>query len=234
MRNRLKQLGRKRGPVPTVQMVDRDTGRWLKDRDTFKLDGRLDEPFWHNMPNVCSGTLRETQTGREPAFPTHFKVVWANGAVYFGIRCQDTAGNPANIATTKSGDPAIFHGDNVEILIETESHSYYQIVINPAGAVVDIDRKSPKSRWYEWDSKAETAAYVGKDYWTVEVKIPVDPDSDDPLHLVAGRKPKAKLPWHINICRQRMRNNLPVWTCWSPTGKKGFHDVMKFGKLHGR
>jgi len=234
MRNRLKQLGTKRGPVPTVQMVDRDTGRWLKDRDTLKLDGRLDEAFWRGMPSACGGALRETETGREPAFPTQFKVVWANGAVYFGIRCQDVAGHPANVATKKSGDPAIFHGDNVEILIETESHSYYQIVINPAGAVVDIDRKSPKNRWYEWNSKAEAAAHVGKDYWTVEVKIPVNQDSDDPLHVVAGRKPKAKLPWHINVCRQRMRNNKPVWTCWSPTGKKGFHDVMKFGKLHIR
>ena len=234
MRNRLKQLGMKRGPVPTLQMVDRDRGRWLKARDTFKLDGRLDEAFWHGMPSVCGGTLRETQTGRPPGCPTSFKVVWAKGAVHFGIRCQDVAGNPANIATRKRGDPAIFHGDNVEILIETESHSYYQIVINPAGAVVDIDRKAPKRRWYEWDSKAEVATHVGKDYWTVEVKIPVDQDSDDPLHVVAGRKPTARLPWHINVCRQRMRNNVAEWSCWSPTGKRGFHDVMKFGKLHIR
>ena len=84
---------------------------------------------------------------------------------------------------------------------------------------------------YEWSSKAEVGAYVGEDFWSVEVKIPVDQNSDDPNHLVAGRKPTEKLPWHVNVCRQRMRDNVPQWSCWSPTGKKGFHDVMKFGKL---
>lgn len=234
MRNRLEQLEKERGPVPTVQMVDRDRGRWLKARDSFTLDGHLDEPFWHGMPHACGGKLRDTETGREPRFPATFKVVWANGAVHFGIRCQDLAGNPVNVATEKDGDPAIFHGDAMEILIETDSHSYYQIVINPAGTVVDLDRKSPKNQWYEWSAQAEVATHIGEDYWTVEVKLPVDQNSDDPNHLIAGRKPTEKLPWYINVCRQRMRNNDAHRSCWSPTGTDTFHDVMKFGKLHIR
>jgi hypothetical protein len=234
MRSRLKQLGQERGPVPEVQMLDRDRGRWREARDTFKLDGRLDEAFWADMPGVCTGALGDPQTAETPAHPTRFKVVWANGAIHFGIHCQDAAGDPPLIGTRKSGDPGIFVGDNVEILIETDSHSYYQIVVNPAGAVVDIDRKAPKSRWYEWRSEADAAGHVGDDYWSVEVKIPVNENSDDPLHVVAGRKPQLSLPWYINVCRQRTRNSVPVWSCWAPTGKKGFHVPMKFGKLYSR
>ena len=234
LRQRLTQLAAKRTNIPTVQMVDRDGGVWKKHRDSFKLDGKLDEDFWHHMPAACSGTLKENTTGAEPALPTDFKVVWANGNLHIGIRCQETPNNTVNIGSTKDNDPAVFYGDTVEILLETEAHSYYQIVINPAGAVVDLDRKRPKNQWFGWDSKAEVATHIGDDYWTVEAVIPIAPDSDDPNHLVNGKQPLESMPWFINICRQRNRENERVFYTWSPTGKSGFHDVMKFGRLYTR
>jgi hypothetical protein len=34
----------------------------------------------------------------------------------------------------------------VELLLETPMHSYYQIAINPAGAVCDLDRSLPLNK----------------------------------------------------------------------------------------
>ena len=53
-------------------------------------------------------------------------------------------------------------------------------------------------------------------------------DENDPLHQVIGRKPTQSLPWHINICRQRIRENGSEFSAFSPTGTKGFHEPMKF------
>jgi hypothetical protein len=60
----------------------------------------------------------------------------------------------------------------------------------------------------------------------------VTEDENDPLHLIVGRKPSTSLPWHINICRQRVRENGAEHSAFSPTGASGFHHVMRFAHLH--
>ncbi len=120
----------------------------------------------------------------------------------------------------------------MEILLETDSHSYYQLAINPAGALVDLDRGAPKSGWFGWSSQAEVATQIADDHWTVEIRIPVVQDENDPLHQVIGRKPTASLPWHVNVCRQRIRENGSEYSAFSPTGKSAFHEPMKFAHFY--
>jgi hypothetical protein len=50
--------------------------------------------------------------------------------------------------------------------------------------------------------------------------------------LVLGRKPIQSLPWHINICRQRLREDGQELSAFSPTGTNGFHVPMKFARLY--
>jgi hypothetical protein len=229
-RKRVTQLGKSRGPVPEVKFIDRDRGRWLADRDSLKLDGRLDEAFWSGMPHATGGRLKELQTGETPEFKTSFQIVWAKNALHFGIRCQDAADDPANSTTKQDDDPGIWHGDVVEVLLETESHSYYQIAINPAGAVADLDRAGDKLG-FVWSSKVEVATHQGRDFWSIEARIPIAEISDDPLHEVVGRQPRENLPWFFNVCRQRVRGQTRELSAFSPTGTKKFHVPIEFGKL---
>ena len=116
----------------------------------------------------------------------------------------------------------------MEILLDTDSHSYYQIAVNPAGALADLDRGADKSARFRWESQAEVATHVADDHWIVEIRIPVTEDDNDPLNQVIGRKPSQSLPWHINICRQRMRENGAELSALSPTGTGSFHAPLKF------
>lgn len=43
-----------------------------------------------------------------------------------------------------------------------------------------------------------------------------------------GRQPIPSLPWHINVCRQRIRDEGAEHSAFSPTGVGNFHHVMKF------
>ncbi|MBL7222964.1 MAG: DUF4838 domain-containing protein, partial [Candidatus Brocadiae bacterium] len=226
LRNKGKQLGRPRGPVPTLRLA--------RDASGIRIDGKLDDEFWQKCPVHATRKLREVRTGRKPKFATQFKVAWGKGGLYFAVRCQEEAGGRVNIGTKRHDDPALFMGDVVEILIETDSHSYYQIAINPAGAVCDLDRQAPKGKWWQWASKAQVATHVGQGYWAVEARIPVVERTNDPLHQVVGRKPTESLPWHFNVCRQRMREGNVEHSAFSPTGTKTFHEVMKFAKLYAR
>jgi len=224
LRNKREQLAQKRGPVPRLRLV-RDAGEIV-------VDGKLDEEAWRECPVASTGSLRELQTGRQPIFGTHFKTAWSGGNVYFAIRCEERPGEKLNVATRRNEDQAIWYGDVVEILLDTDSHTYYQIAVNPAGALIDLDRGAPKSGWFDWDSKAEVATQVADDHWTIEICIPVVQDENDPLHQVVGRKPIQSLPWHINVCRQRIREHGSEYSAFAPTGTAGFHVPMKFAHFY--
>ena len=55
-----------------------------------------------------------------------------------------TWGNAALVSPRLAEQLGLSDGDVVEIEIATDSHSYYQLAINPAGALVDLDRGAPR------------------------------------------------------------------------------------------
>ena len=218
------QLGQKRGPVPTVRLVG--------DAKGVVIDGKLDDEYWQNCPVAATGRLSELQTGRVPTFGTTFKAGWQGSNVVFAIRCNERRGEKPVIASTRDDDQALWHGDAIELEIATETHSYYSIAISPSGHVVDLDRAAPRSQWFTWDSKAEVATHIADDHWTVEISLPITTDENDPLHQIIGRKPTQSLPWHINLCRQRIREDGQEHSALSPTGAESFHEPMKFAHFY--
>lgn len=224
LRMKSEQLGQKRGPVPTVRLVG--------DAYDIVIDGKLDDPYWEKCPTAATGRLRELQTGRIPTFGTTFKSGWTGNSLYFAIRCEELPGEKPFDAAAKPDDSAIWRGDAIEIEIATETHSYYQLAVSPGGVLVDLDREVSKGSGMNWTSKAEVATRIEDDHWTVEIRIPVTSDENDPLHQVIGRKPTLSLPWHINLCRQRIREDGQELSALSPTGTKTFHEPMKFARLY--
>ena len=225
LRNKSQQLSKVRGPVPMLRLVGNAPSKIV-------IDGKLDEEAWTKAFPSATVRLRELQTGRQPTFGTTVKAAWLGNDLYFAIRCDEHRGEELNMGTTKKDDHAIWYGDAVEVLIETEAHSYYQIAISPSGAVVDSDRGTAREKWFSWDSNAEVATHIADDHWTIEMRLPITHDENDPLHQVIGSKPDKSLPWHINICRQRIRDDGAEYSAVSPTGTSGFHDVMKFATFY--
>jgi hypothetical protein len=223
LRSKSGQLGKKRGPVPTLRLVGLS-------RHPIIIDGKLDDAAWENAAGSAMVRLRELQTGRQPTFGTTVKSTWMGDNLYFAIRCDEQPGAKLNVASTRKDDPGIWHGDAIEVLLETDAHSYYQIVVNPAGAVTDLDRAVKGDT--TWDSQVEVATQVADDHWTVEMRIPVTRDESDPLHQVIGRLPTESLPWHINVCRQRIRENGKEFSAFSPTGTERFHEPIKFAHFY--
>ena len=241
LRSKAKQLGQGRGPVAKMRTV-------LKPSEPIVVDGKLDDEYWVRHREWSVGRLRELQTGMPPVFGTSVMAGWDRTGqhLYFAIRCDETVGQvpnlprqdavlphkKLNISATKHDDEAIWYGDVVEIELATDSHSYYQIAVNPAGALVDLDRGADKSSRFRWESQAEVATHIAADHWTIEIRIPVTDDENDPLNQVIGRKPSQSLPWHFNICRQRIRETGSEYSALSPTGTAGFHVPMKFSHFY--
>jgi len=226
LRTRLTVLSQKRGPVPSVRKVGGDP------ISPIVVDGRLDDLPWQKIPTSSTGMFKENQTGEPPVLPTSFMVEWRNRTLYLAIRCEENPGELINIATRKNEDPALWYGDTIEILLETDRHSYYQIAVNPAGAIIDMDRGMDKANRLRWSSQAEVATHIDDDHWIVEIGIPVTQDENDPYHRVIGNQPTLDLPWHINLCRQRVRESSKEHSAFAPTGTKGFHVPTKFAYFY--
>ena len=227
LRSKAKQLGQGRGLVAKMRTV------W-EPKEPIVIDGKLDDEYWVRHEDWSVTSLRELQTGGRPIFGTSVMAGWDRHGqnLYFAIRCKDRPGEELNVTATKHDDEAIWYGDVVEVLLDTDSHSYYQIAVNPAGALVDLDRGADKSARFRWESQAEVATHIAADHWTVEIRIPVTNDENDPLNQVIGRKPSQSLPWHFNICRQRVRKTGTELSAISPTGKAGFHVPIKFAHFY--
>ena len=225
LRSKARILAQGRGPVPKLRTV------W-EPQEPLKIDGQLNEPYWVKHREWSVGRLRELQTGGRPIFGTTVMAGWSRDRqnLYFGIRCEERPGEKLNVTATKHDDQAIWYGDVVEIELDTDKHSYYQIAVNPAAALVDLDRGAGKQ--FDGDSQAEVATHIADDHWTIEIRIPVTEDENDPLHQVVGRKPSQSLPWHFNICRQRIREQGSEYSAFSPTGEAGFHAPMKFAHFY--
>ena len=220
------KLAMGRGKVPAARAYPRK-------RKDLVLDGKLDEAFWQGMATY---SLRELETGKRPASGTRFRAAWADDkSLIFGIECRDGDMGHLNVGARKRGDTNIWNGDCIEILLETQVHTYYQIAVSPAGAVVDVDREKRVDTL--WSSGAEVAVHVGEDFWSLEVRVPVAGEKQaevDAKNGVAGRQPSGTHPWYFNVCRQRVRGEARELSAFSPTGKKVFHEVMKFGRLYMR
>ena len=201
-----------------------------------KLDGKLDKAFWKDLPEY---SLVDLTTGQAPTngATTTFRVAWCDDdAVYFGIRCEEPDIKGLNIKTREQDNPVIWDGDNIDLVIETQRHSYYQIVFGPNGVFADADRKVDSNDINMlWNSGAQAAGYVGDGYWSLELRIPVagdDAETINPLIGIAGHKPTAESPWYFNLGRQRMRGTDRENSASAPPKNgHGFHDLWNFGQL---
>ncbi len=245
MRDRGKQIAVERpAGLPQCRILDMGTRRWQDVSQTLKIDGRLDEPFWtaSNFPQ----SLKDARTGKKPERATRFMARWWKDSLYLGIQCEGAPGVAPIVGGTSDGDPAIWDGEHIELLIETDKHSYYQLVINPDGHIIHLDRGVAKAHWRDWSSQAEVKVHRDGGSWSAEIRLPVTSSDEDPLHQIVGSRPfKSKdkalhsgkgtnLPWHFNLFRKRAGSEDEEITSFSPLGPnaKTFHDPQRFSEIY--
>lgn len=198
------------------------------------LDGNVDKTYWGEVRTSALIKLRLEDP--QPTANSSFQIQRDGSTLHIGIVCLEPDIKGLQCSTTKNDDPRLLEGDHITLLIETTSHSYYEISINPAGAVYDIDH-APGSRGAAWSSGAKVAVHRGMDRWSVELRLPIvgaEAFTLDPTRGIDGTQPKELFPWHFNIGRSRVRDGKVERTAYSPTGSDNLYAPEKFAKLWGR
>jgi len=230
--------GRKRENVPKLRALGNDYShiagiRWELDGKT--LDGRIDdERHWPPMDRFQP--LVDLQTGEVPTLATQFRVFVRAGYLVFGVYCEEPDLQNLSLGDPKNGKEGIRAGDFVELLLETSSHSYYRITVNPAGILIDADCGEGVTNM-AWVSGAEAAVFHGEGYWSAEIRVPLAGQGArllDPLVGVDGRPPTADFPWYFNVGRQRVRDGKVERAAFSPTGSDELAVPERFAELWSR
>jgi hypothetical protein len=199
-----------------------------------EFDGKVDKEFWKG---VRAYDLKDVKTGKHPANPTKFWIAWgSDNALYIGIKCMDPDIKNMVVTSAKNDDTNLWSSDNIELMLETQANSFYQICVGPSGAVLDLDRSGGKLETL-WSSNARVKTFIGEDYWSAEICLPAAGDTAKDLDAkngIAGRRPTETYPWFMNVCRFRVRGANVEKTAWSPTTAGKFDEVLKFGKIYAK
>lgn len=227
------QLSRKHDTTLDYRVLEthQTGGKPLREK---AFDGHVLKGYWTDVRSVQ--LVKLTPEAPQPKTSTKFQIQREGSILHLGIVCQEPDMPGINIATTTPDDPRLLAGDHITLLIETASNSYYEIAINPAGTVLEIDH-GKDGKGVQWTSGAQFAVHRGDKEWSLEMRLPITGEGSrmiDPLKGIDGAMPKDLFPWHVNVCRQRVRGSSIERTAFSATGKDDFYVPEKFAKLWGK
>lgn len=227
------QLSRKRETTRDyrVLLTENTGGKPLASKP---LDGQVLKDYWTDVRSAPLVKLKPDAP--QPKAGGHFQIQRDGGILHIGIVCDEPDMRGLNIATKANDDPKLLTGDHITLLIETPNRSYYEIAINPAGAVLDIDH-GENGAGIKWTSTAQIAVHRGDKQWSIEMRLPIAGDGArmlDPIKGIDGDRPKDLFPWHFNLCRQRVHGKEIERTAYSPTGNDDFYVLEKLAKLWGK
>jgi hypothetical protein len=168
-----------------------------------RLDAVLNDRVWRRVK-----PLREfgaSDGGMCPTEPFQVFLAHDDTMLYLAAYCTETRMLSLKTdATSRDGDVA--DDDNLDFLLcpNPDSTVGYQLIINPAGTIWDGKCRMENGISVEdgqWNGNWRVANSLGKDYWTLELSIPL---SDFGLPTAEGQ-PSAAM-WSFNVARFQARN----------------------------
>ena len=189
------------------------------------LDGKLDDPAWKNSAVILLSPFNQ---GKMPV-KTTVRGLKDKDYIYFAFDCEEP--EMKNIIASKrdNDDPNIWRDSSVEIFLNPsgDRKKYYQILVNAAGSVSDLqnDKIGSGSGPADWtwnsDAIAKTVREDGR--WTMEIAIPVK-------KLPGFNQEGFPANFNRNRILDKGNDYITLYT-WSPFLRNGFHDLQNFGSL---
>jgi hypothetical protein len=190
------------GPPPPVPpaVVSRDeegrvTLRATRIPEPLLLDGKLDEPYYRQVPAVSDFIQQEPNEGAPATERTEAWVFFDDRNVYVSARCWDSHPERMVINEMRRDNFNIFQNENVTLVLDTfyDRRNGFFFQTNPLGALRDqAVADEGQSNNQDWNTVWDVKASVFEQGWIVEIAIPFKS-----LRYRAGREQV----WGFNLRR---------------------------------
>ena len=175
------------------------------------IDGVIDEPIWTNSLS----TLFAPDGSASICDSTFVYLAYDENNLYLAALCRESQIDQLAATYTEQDDP-VYGEDCFGLMIQPggPTDPSYQIYMNPNGAVYDQKISPGTDGYWSADNSHLTdhivKAVVGDNYWSVEMKLPLDQfnqsiNPDDKWRLTFRRKQARvassaalQIPWSYN------------------------------------
>ena len=197
-----------------------------------EIDGRLDEPVWHQAAVLTGFSLYQPVDQRPSPDSTEVHVWYSSTAIYFGIRAFEPHGT---VRATLAERDRVSSDDNVEIHLDTfkDRRRAYVFIVNALGVQADgtksegggfipgsnvMPGQNDLSPDFVWQSKGRVTDYG----YEVEVRIPFR-SLRYPDHSVQD--------WGLQFVRHVQHNGYEE--TWTPARRASASFIVQQGYVHG-
>ena len=234
-------------PVKTYQVY--------KTIDEIQIDGNASEESWKHAEWSDSFNDIEGDKQPKPLYNTHFKMLWANSALYILAELEE----PHIWAYFDKNDMIVYRENDFEIFIDpdADTHNYFEFEVNARNTLFDLFLERPYRNHVQPDIKWNAAGFKSAvqvegtlnnpndtdKKWTVEIMIPFSALSMKNENAF----PENGTSWKINFSRVNWQTEiidgkyvrkkdsktdkiLPEYNwVWSPQGLINMHYPERWG-----
>ncbi len=161
--------------LTTLSLAQKDKTIIVKQvKEDLRLDGILNEPFWHTATSINNLTMVEPKENSAPSYKTTVKILADKENIIIGIICYD---DPNKItAFSKARDVELNGEDYIKFVFDTylDKRNGYVFALNPFGSRYDAiisDRGEDENS--NWDGVWDARTSINKTGWSAEIIIPV-------------------------------------------------------------
>ena len=150
--------------VPQLTQVD-------EDRANIRLDGKLDEAIWQNVPYIDGMRVVIPDTLAETAYETHTRIFYTERGIYVGVMNYQPA--ETIVARMTSRDTRLERDGFVFMLDASGDGLYgYMMRINLGGSMTDATILPERQLNLQWDGSWDAETSVVEGGWVAEMFIP--------------------------------------------------------------
>ena len=138
----------------------------------IKLDGKLDDPVWQDLPAYDELVVLEPDTLALPPYRTRVKLYYTDSGLYVGVDMEQP--KETLIARLSGRDNREINRDSINITLDTSGDGRYGywFGINLGGSLMDGTLLPERQFSNDWDGAWRGESAESDDGWTAEFFIP--------------------------------------------------------------
>ena len=151
--------------------VDIEIPEFAKDQFDMRMDGRLDEAVWEQVPGYDNMLVMDPDTLADPRFKTDARFFYTEEGLYVGVYMQQP---PETLIARLSSRDLFINRDAVGITLDTSGEGLYGywFSVNLGGSVMDGKVAAERQFSREWDGPWTSGTVELSDGWSAEMFLP--------------------------------------------------------------